>query len=218
MRVALYWAPAVHDPLWRAGCTWLGRDAETGAAIPQPGLPRLPTLTADARRYGFHATLRPPMRLATGWDEFRAAARQVANATKPFALPALQVAEIGGFLALRESSPCGALRDLADRCVEMTDIHRLPPGAEELAKRRAAGLAPRQEAMLQRWGYPYVMDEWFFHITLTRRLEAHERAAVRASAAAHFAGVLHLPRMVEELCIFTQRNADFLIAERIMLG
>ena len=218
MRAALYWAPALHDPLWQLGCSWLGRDAETGAACPLPALAGFTEMTAEPRHYGFHATLRPPMRLATGWDEFRAAAAEVARSTAPFELPALEVAELGGFLALRETAPCPALHALAARCVELTDRHRLPPSAAELGKRRAAGLSDVQAAMLARWGYPYVMQEWFFHMTLTRRLAAAELDAVRPMAQAHFGGALHEPRKVTEICVFTEAHGPCLIAERLSLG
>ena len=214
MRAALYWAPATSDPLWTLGSAWLGRDAETGAACAQPALPGIAELTAAPRRYGFHATLRPPMQLATGWDEFREAAAAIARATRPFALPPLEIAELYGFLALREAAPCAGLQALADRCVELTNRHRLKPAPDELQRRRGAGLSARQEAMLQTWGYPYVMQEWFFHMTLTRRLAPHERGAVRACAEAHFAAALNMPRVVNSICIFTQTTSDFLIAER----
>ena len=218
MRAALYWAPSVHDPLWALGCSWLGRDAETGGACVQPAVADIAELTAAASRYGFHATLQPPVRLATGWDEFRQAAAQIARSVEPFALPALEVAELDGFLALRETAPCPPLQALAARCVELSYPHRLPPSAEELARRRAAGLNPRQEAMLQRWGYPYVMQDWFFHMTLTRRLAAGELGAARLAAGRHFASALALPRRVEEICIFTEGGGPFLIAERMRLG
>jgi hypothetical protein len=218
MRAAVYWAPGLVDPLWHAGCAWLGRDAETGARVEQPGVPEIAALTAEPAHYGLHATLRPPMRLATGWDEFRDAVRAVASQTQPFALPPLELADIGRFLALRESAPCPALRDLADRCVMLTNSHRLAPTAEELAKRRRAGLSARQEELLQRWGYPYVMEAWFFHVTLTRRLSADEWRDVRPAAEAHFDGVLNTARWVDSVCIFTSNNSDFLIAERFALG
>jgi hypothetical protein len=175
-------------------------------------------MTADARRYGLHATLRPPMRLATGWEEFTAAAQLAAEGCAAFALPPLRVCDVDGFLALRETAPCPGLRELADRCVIFTDQHRLRPGAEELARRRAAGLTVRQDALLEWFGYPYVLDEWFFHVTLTRRLDAAEMARVRPAAEAHFARVLDLPRSIDEICICTQLQDDFLIAERVRIG
>jgi hypothetical protein len=218
MRVALYWVPALRDPLFAAGCAWLGRDAETGAEVSQPDIDGIWEMTAAARRYGLHATLRPPIRLATGWEEFLGAAQMAAAGCAAFALPRLRVCEVGGFLALRETGPCPALRTLADRCVIFTDQHRLRPGAEELARRRAAGLSARQDALLEWFGYPYVLDEWFFHVTLTRRLDAAEMARVRPAAEAHFAAVLDLPRIVEDVCICTQMEQDFLIAERLKVG
>ena len=32
--------------------------------------------------------------------------------------------------------------------------------------------------MLVRWGYPYVFEDWCFHMTLTRRLTPAEKAVV----------------------------------------
>ena len=218
MRVALYWVPALRDPLYAAGISWLGRDVETGARVAQPGIAGIGELTADARRYGVHATLRPPMRLATGWEEFSAASHAIAAASRPFTLPALHVCEIDGFLALRETAPCAELHDLADRCVHGTERHRLRPDAAELARRRASALTPRQDALLDQYGYPYVLDTWFFHITLTRRLDDAELRRVKPLAEAHFAASLAVPRVVEDICICTQMDGDFLIAERIALG
>ena len=48
MRVALYWAPALDDPLHALGSAWLGRDAETGATLPQTVLPGLDTAEITA--------------------------------------------------------------------------------------------------------------------------------------------------------------------------
>jgi hypothetical protein len=216
LRAALYWAPSPADPLARAGNAWLGRDPETAAMLVQPDLPDIAARTADARTYGFHATLRPPMRLATGYTEFLGAAAECAAGLIPFDLPPLHVAEMDGFLALVPLEPSDALQTLADACVRTTDIHRLPPSEAELARRRAAGLSDAEEALLQRWGYPYVVQRWRFHMTLTDR----RGSGLMAAAEAHFAEALALPRRVEEICVFTQPAAGspFLIAERIRLG
>jgi hypothetical protein len=219
-RAALYWAPPADDPLFALGNSWLGRDPETGAAVGQPQvLQNYPDVTSNPCGYGFHATLRPPMRLATGWEEFLAAAEAVARQVPPFDLPPLVVDDMKGFLALRESVPCPALQELADACVRGTDVHRLAPSARELAGRRAAGLSAEQEAMLLAWGYPHVFGCWRFHMTLTRRLNAAEMAVLRPAAEAHFGGALGLGRRVREIVVFTQLGAaPFLVAERIRLG
>ena len=221
-RVALYWAPALDDPLHALGSAWLGRDAETGAALPQPAVPGmdLAEVTAEARRYGLHATLKPPFRLAAPYPALCDAASSLAARTAPFMLPPLRLESLGGFLALVESTPSTALRALCDSAVESLDPCRAPPSEAEIARRRPERLGPSERANLERWGYPYVFGEWRFHVTLTRRLDAAEMALLRPALEAHLGGVPSRPRQVTELAIFTQAapDAPFLIAERLPLG
>lgn len=220
-RVAVYLAPPPADPLFAAGATWLGRDPESDAPAPQPDLPGIAEVTAEPRLYGFHATLKPPMHLAEGrqWFDVVQAARALADRIAPFDLPPLAVMDLRGFLALRETAPCPALQALADACVAELDPFRAPASEAELARRRRAGLSAEQDAMLVRWGYPYVFGTWFFHMTLTRRLNEAEKAVFLPAARAHFARALAVPQRVADLCLFTQRAAGepFVIAERLSL-
>jgi putative phosphonate metabolism protein len=220
-RVAIYYAPSPDDPLAEAGAAWLGRDAERNVRLAQPSLPDIAALTQDPRRYGFHATLKPPMRLAPGrtWFAFAAAARDLAASIPPFDLPPLHVADLHGFLALRETAFCPPLQALCDRCVAELDDFRTPPDASELQRRRKAHLTATQDAMLLRWGYPYVFESWFFHMTLTRRLDEAEKARIKPAAEAFFAESAAVPRRVSDICLFTQAapDADFVIAERLAL-
>jgi hypothetical protein len=220
-RVALYYAPAIDDPLWTRGAEWLGRDPLADAPRAQPALPDIATLTAEPRLYGFHATLKPPMRLRDGvrWDEVVRATQTIAAAIPAFDLPALAVADLYGFLALRETAPSPALQALADACTAGADALRALPDADELARRRRGGLSPVHEANLVAWGYPYVFSAWRFHMTLTRRLTAAERLRVRPTAEAWFSYALGLRRRVAEICLFVQREpgADFVLAERVPL-
>jgi putative phosphonate metabolism protein len=221
-RLALYWAPDLDDPLHALGSAWLGRDAETGAPLPQPKLPGLDIaeLTADPRGYGLHATLKPPFRLALSWAEAVAAAEALAARLAPFDLPPLAVEDLQGFLALREAAPCPGLRALADACVEALDPCRAAASEAELSRRRKSGLSPRQEALLDRWGYPYVFEEWRFHVTLTRRLTPAEKAVVLPAVTDFLGEAPARPRRVTAICLFTQASAaaPFLIAERLPLG
>ncbi len=220
-RVAVYYAPAATDPLWDAAAHWLGRDPDTNAPCQQPPVPSIGELTAEARRYGFHATLKPPLRLrpGVGWKAFRDAAHRLAGTIAPFTLPKLRIGQPHGFLALQEAEACPPLQALADACVAGLDEFRAPPEAAELARRRRGVLPTEQEAMLQRWGYPYAFATWFFHMTLSRRLAPDEREGLHAAAAAHFAGLLDTPRQVREICLFTEAapGAPFLLAERLEL-
>jgi hypothetical protein len=102
MRAALYWAPALDDPLHDAGSAWLGRDAETNAPSRQPAIPGIEELTAEPRLYGLHATLKPPFHIATSYPRLREEAQRLAAGLTPFVLPALEVHNYKNFLALRE--------------------------------------------------------------------------------------------------------------------
>jgi putative phosphonate metabolism protein len=221
-RVAVYYAPLPDDPLFAAGATWLGRDPVSDAPSPQPDIPGIVEVTAEPRLYGFHATLKPPIRLAQGrqWFDVVEAARETAERVTPFELPRLAVMDLHGFLALRETVPCPPLQALSDACVERLNPLRAPPSEAELARRRRGRLTPVQDAMLVRWGYPYVFETWFFHMTLTRRLSPAEKATYQPAAEAWFARALAAPRWVTDICLFTQSmpNAPFMIAERIPLG
>ncbi len=222
MRVALYYAPPIDDPLHAAASAWLGRDAETNAPVRQPALPDIAAVTADARGYGFHATLKAPMRLAEGvtWDRFVAEVEALAAGIRPFDLPPLSVQDLHGFLAIRETAPSHALQALSDLCVAGVDHLRAPLLEAELAKRRKNGLPPVQEALLSRWGYTYVFGEFFFHMTLTRRLTAAERAIYLPAATDYFDALLEQPRRVTDIAIFTQASPDapFVIAQRVPLA
>ena len=222
-RFALYWAPELDDPLHALGSSWLGRDAETGAALAQPALPAgldIAAITAEARGYGLHATLKPPFRLAGAYGELEAAVAALAARIPAFDLPPLAVRNLGGFLALRETAPCPALQALADACVAELDPFRAPMTEAEWARRRRGGLSAADEARIARWGYHYVFEAWMFHVTLSRRLTAEERAVVEPAVTAHLGDAPARPRRVASICLFSQAapDAPFLIARRFPLG
>jgi hypothetical protein len=220
-RVAIYYAPATDDPLYAASTAWLGRDPITNKLSHQLNIADIAAITADAQTYGFHATLKPPMRLAEGrtWNEFLNAATKLGQSLRPFDLPPLAVMDMHGFLALRETRPSPELQHLADACIEHLDAFRRPPSDKELARRRGAPLTPEQDAMLVRWGYPYMFGTWFFHMTLTRRLTPEEKTLYQPAAESHFVEAIKHSRRVEDICLFTQPapGAPFTIAERIPL-
>jgi putative phosphonate metabolism protein len=220
-RVAIYYCPSNEDPLFTAGAAWLGRDPDSGAATVQPEIAGIDEVTTEPRVYGFHATLKPPMRLANGrsWDGLVDATHELAARIAPFELPTLAVMDVHGFLALREKAFCPPLQALADACVERLDAFRAPSSETELARRRRARLTDAQESMLVRFGYPYVLNTWFFHMTLTRRLSAEEHATWRPEAEQYFAAAVAVKRLVADVCLFAQAEpgAPFVIARRVAL-
>ena len=171
MRYAIYYTPAPGSVLAGFGAAWFAREA---SCLDAP------------RRYGFHGTLKAPFRLAEGAGEAELlrAAERFAGERGALRGPPLGLAVLAGFLALMPSEPFGELDRLAADCVEAFDRFRAPPGEAELARRRRAGLGPRQEALLRRWGYPYVMEAFRFHMTLTDRLDEAGLASERALAGA----------------------------------
>ena len=227
-RYALYYAPRPEDGLATLGGQWLGRNAETGEVLAQRPVPpftaeQMADLTADPRHYGFHGTLKPPMVLQEGVSEpdLLDAVGIFAAARRPFTVPSMRLACLSGFMALVPAQPCAPLQDLADSCVIEFDEFRRPAGEGELVRRRAAGLSPRQEALLQRWGYPYVLEEWRFHLTLTRRLaDDVEQSSVTEVLRRRFAGYLDRPLAVEDVCVFRQPASDrpFTVLARFALG
>jgi len=227
-RLAIYFAPRRGSALARFGDSWLGRGVEAGAAMDQPKLAsiaptRLATLTEAPRHYGFHGTLKPPFVLAAGSDmaQLQSAAAAFAAERAGFVLPRLKLEAIGKFLALTPAEPVAELAALAADCVHAFDAFRAPPEPAELAKRLSAGLTPRQAELLARWGYPYVLDEFRFHLTLTGSIDdAAERDAVRAEIAALVAPLCTEPVPVDAICLFHQpdREAPFRLIARHGFG
>ncbi|WP_298722837.1 DUF1045 domain-containing protein [uncultured Ferrovibrio sp.] len=226
-RFALYAAPPADGPLHKFAAEWLGWDPETGEGLPikpAAGLnaERIAALTAEPRRYGFHGTLKPPFHLAEGCDEGQliVALERFVAARKPIRLR-LKLDVLGSFLALRPDAPCPEIDALAADCVRDFDRFRAPPSESELTRRRAAGLTERQEQYLAAWGYPYVMEEFRLHFTLTGRIEdAAEREKLFRHLQAQTAPLIRDPFMVDEICLFVQPASDapFRIAGRYRFG
>lgn len=178
-RYAVYFAPGRDSAFWRFGCAWLGRDPETDEQLHRPSLSgpaaadwsdeTVEAVTRAPAGYGFHGTLKPPFRLADGQslDGLRTSFDDFADGRRAFDCESVAVQPLGRFIAFRITSDAAAMNALAADVVAHFDGFRRPAAEAELAKRRAAGLSARQDALLVEWGYPYVFDEFRFHMTLT---------------------------------------------------
>ena len=213
-RYAVYYAPRAGEFADRAH-GWLAGGEEL------PGLPRpAGELTIDPRRYGFHGTLRAPFRPADGVDEGAVAAAVAGLATRlaPVRCDGLVLENLHGFLALTPTGCEAALLEFGAMVVEGTDALGARLTAAEVARRRPESLSSRQRALLGVWGYPYVMEEFRFHLTLTDRLPEGEVATVMAALEAHFAPVLPRPFVIEDLCLFGEDGAgEFHLLHRYAL-
>lgn len=226
-RYAIYYAPEPESDLAAFGRAWLGRDPETGARVAQPAVPGRPpgwmeAITAEPRRYGFHGTLKPPFRLAAGRGvrDLLAAAESLARGQPAIEIGRLALEVLGGFFALVPDGPVPALEAFAAACVRELDAFRAPPSPDELARRRRSGLSPRQDALLARWGYPYVMEEFRFHLTLTGRLDADDQAFLHPILEAATRDVRRRPVRMTGIAVFEQASsrAPFAVLTRFPLG
>ncbi|MFM0295791.1 MULTISPECIES: DUF1045 domain-containing protein [Paraburkholderia] len=209
-RFAVYYAPARESAWWQAGSAWLARDAESGECCEAPQPPELTrplaALTEAPRRYGWHGTLVAPFRLAEGVTQAHVlhATREWARTRSAFALP-VEAATLGDFVALRPADAEGEshIRDVATSALHTLDALRARPLAADLARRLAAPLSERQRALLIEWGYPYVLDEFRFHMTLSSSLaDAKERATLVAWWQARTAALG--PLIVDHAALFVE--------------
>ncbi|MEM9232038.1 MAG: DUF1045 domain-containing protein [Pseudomonadota bacterium] len=170
-RFAIYYVPP-DGPLADFGAKWLGWDVVAGREVPGFDVPGLHDITLTPRKYGFHGTLKPPFRLKEGQtpEALEAAVSGLAAALSPAACDGLKLTQLGRFLALTPFGQLDGLQRIAEACVRDLDGFRAPAGEAELARRRKAGLSTRQEALLVQWGYPYVFEEFRFHLTLSGQL------------------------------------------------
>lgn len=184
-RYAIYYVAAAGSDLDRFGAALLGYDALSGGDLPFPdgvsqSVPDWRELTRDPRKYGFHATLKAPLSLASGNTEAGLLDACETFAGTPRAIPMIRpvVDSISGFIAVVPAEPSAELQQLAADCVREFDSFRAPLSPEDRARRNPSALTARQCDYLDRFGYPYVLEDFRFHMTLTGRLDAERRRPV----------------------------------------
>lgn len=221
-RYAIYFAPPINSGLWCFGSSWLGRDAFFRVPVQQPvlkGFDRklLRQWTSSPRHYGFHATLKPPFRLKDGKsvEGLTAAMKLFTRRREQIKTAHLILTDMDGFLALTPSKRCTAIENLAADCVQEFDCYRAPPTEEELLRRRSRPLTTRQEKLLMQWGYPYVFEEFRFHMTLTDRLRTHQRKALLKALYPLVYPYCEETLIIDRLALFYQpvENRPFVLLE-----
>jgi hypothetical protein len=185
-----------------------------------PALSRpLAELTDAPRRYGWHGTLVPPFRLAAGVSAagLLLAAKDWASSQTGFTL-AVEAATLGDFVALRPVSADGdtQMGALAAAALRALAPLRASPAPAELARRLQAPLTERQRELLVEWGYPYVFDEFRFHMTLSNSLSsARDRAAIVAWWRGQIGQLGALPFDGVALFVEPAPGAPFVLWQRV---
>lgn len=222
-RYAIYFVPGPKTALYRFGSSVLGYDAYTGGDVSflTTSAPDWAENVRDPRVYGFHATLKPPFRLADGtsFADLEAAADAFAASQNAIDIGPLQVRVLGSFIALLPAAPCPALDQFAGACVRDFDRFRAPMNGKERERRLAAPLTERQTTNLARWGYPYVFDDFRFHMTLTGPRADGKRGRALEWLRAEFAARPQAQRLVlDRLVIARQDGGGFRVVHAVTLG
>jgi putative phosphonate metabolism protein len=226
-RFAIYWSPEPGTALHALGQQWLGHDPD-GKHSASPGFSfalapdAARKVTAAPRRYGLHATLKAPFRLRPG-VQIKDLSRRLevfAAVRDALSVGPLVLAEIDGFLALCPEEPNPALDQLAHACVLAFDDLRAPLDDDDRARRLAADLSPHQRILLEQWGYPHVLSEFRFHITLTGRLSEEEAQHVREVLEPHLEPICREPIEISSLALLGDpgQGAPFCLLGRFPLA
>lgn len=215
-RYAVYYAPPPGHALTRLASAWLGYDAWTGAAVPRPALDQLAldddaqaALIADPRHYGFHATLKAPFELADGQSEAALLAAFAAfAATQPGFAAEIAVTSLSGFIALTLAQPCPAMTGLHSACVHAFAPFQAALSDADLARRRRAPMTAQQDARLVAFGYPWIFEDFRFHMTLTGRVHGDAARHHIITALSAYLAPATGPHAVTQLCLFRQPRRD----------
>jgi putative phosphonate metabolism protein len=215
VRYAIYFVPAADSALYRFGSAMLGYDCYTGADLPHPADLDIDdadwrALTEEPRRYGFHATLKAPFRLAPSRREDELTEAVLAYTRAPREIPRIapEVRLLSTFTAIVPRAPVAALDALAAACTTDFDPFRAPLSRQERARRDPSRLSARQVSHLDRWGYPYVLDDFRFHMTLSGPLPVERRDDVPTRLRRSFAQAWgDKPIAIDRLGLFKQDGA-----------
>ncbi|WP_093634064.1 DUF1045 domain-containing protein [Paraburkholderia aspalathi] len=219
-RYAIYYTPPAEDELTQTAARWLGRDAFRSDS-PDALIERdteVGAITTAPRRYGFHATLKAPFRLAAGRNvaELEEALARFVEVNEPCQLGEFKVDVMDGFFALVPIRPSPMLQSLASMIVDEFEPFRAPLTESELQRRLSNGLDTIGAAYTSGWGYPYVFDRFRFHMTLTDRLPVADQAKIRLRLEAIFSALATRGYTLDALTLFeqAQSGADFVVRSR----
>lgn len=213
MRYALFFSSPQDHELTSIAKAWLGRDAYTGQQIAHQthgslSAQRLAELTSAPGKYGFHGTLKAPFYLADGKSETQLleAIAEFSSNTAPFQMPALKVGRLGPFFALIPDGDISALNRFTGEVVKTFEPFRAPLSEADYQRRRPENLSTRQRQYLRKWGYPYIFDDFRFHMTLTGPVPDTDADEVERVLQNLFATALNDPLFCQGLTLFVERE------------
>lgn len=227
-RYAVYFAPAPQSAWWQAGSQWLGRCAAGNAVLAMPAVKGISedewqSARAAPRRYGWHATLKAPFKLAqdTSVNLLATTLSTLAQSMQAFDMSPMQVVLMDDFLALVPQVESEKANTVAAKCVIELQSLAAKLSESELKRRRQAGLSAEQDAMLLRWGYPFVLEHYRLHFSLTGSLKNFSQHQIESLLAAAQDWFALLPTCrFDSLALFVEPapGADFMLQEHFYLA
>ncbi|MFK7854978.1 MAG: DUF1045 domain-containing protein [Granulosicoccus sp.] len=210
-RYAIYFSPASQSNLASFGEACLGRSAkrvrDADASSTFSDNERWLALTEKPAHYGFHATLKAPFELREGFSE-----EQLIQSAKNFALnesaielKTLAPRQLSHFLALTLDEQTQTLSAFAQRCVEDFDAFRQPLSEADRQRRLQQSLSERQIELLDRHGYPYVAEQFRFHMTLSGKLRDQDSDFVEWVSSTYHR-LVENPPLLDRIALFTQAD------------
>ena len=214
-RYAIYYLPQPDDPLFLKSSAWLGWNSHLGAICERPHIEKiagteLRQLTSKPAVYGFHATLKPPFFLADGLREEDLVEDLEAFARAEYVtrLNSLEISDLGSFLALTEMTKSSSVSELAAKCVRNFDLFRREMTPEEFSRRKTANLTRAQMLLLETWGYPYVFEEYKFHMTLSGPLNRDQSRVVARVLNEYLSNEFKTTRVIDHITLLRQENLE----------
>ena len=225
-RFAIYYVPPESDYLTKFSASWFGWDAYQGIKVNYPMLRNLnydlKDITSKPSKYGLHGTLKAPFFLAPNRtiDELRLSLSVLSHSIKKFEIPSICLRIISGFIAIVPSTQNESMNYLAKKCLEDLDRFREIESPDILNKRRVVGLSPSEEHYLFRWGYPYVLDNFRFHLTMTTKLTSEVSKNVLSVLNSELRVVLKAPLAISKIYLFgeSKLHGRFEVIEEFSLA
>ncbi|ANL73221.1 hypothetical protein AMC83_CH03271 [Rhizobium phaseoli] len=213
MRYAICFTPPASDPLSLVAANWLGRNVYSGDMLEPPAVRGLSIHeiafhTAVPRRYGFHGVMKAPFYLSGDMSESQLLRdlMRFAGTFAPFQISRLEIARLGSFYSLMPSAPCEQIQYLASAIVQEFDRYRAPLSEADIERSDPDGLSAAQFANLHRWGNPYVMDEFRFHMPVTGSINAVDMPRIESALRKIFEPVLKEPVMVSNVALMIEEG------------
>jgi hypothetical protein len=114
----------------------------------------------------------------------------------------------GNFVALVPVQDDPSVAAFAGACLKEFDRFATPLSPAEREQRKHDGLSERQLQLLNRWGDPYVLDQFRFRMNLAGPLPANEVALLAELLASAFSDLARDHVEVDAISLLRQDNGD----------